>query len=170
MKEIANFCSNKWDLWIGGQSQGMDEIGMETVIRKGFCSINNDFVDFFIYIMIDTMIEYASQSGLSKRSPPGLYRGAPVQCTLTAPRRPIRGQEIYDNQSQSAMGGRPGTMYPHGPGQWGYIVPGQPRYNVPYCPGCKGTLYRGSPGTIRGAIVLIAPTVKWSVTQIYINI
>ena len=36
--------------------------------------------------------------------------------------------------------GRPGTMYPHCPGQCGYNVPGQTGYNVP-------------------SIVLIAPTV-----------
>ena len=95
------------------------------------------------------------QSGQSKRLRVHCTRSAPVHCTRTAPGsegtlylvcpgtlyphcppgRPIRGQEIYDNQSWSAMGGSAGTMYPHYPGQWGYIVPGQTGYNVPPMPG-----------------------------------
>ena len=63
-------------------------------------------------------------------------RSALVHCTRTAPPgRPIRGQEIYDNQSWSAMGGSAGTMYPVYPGQCGYNVPGQTGYNVPSLPG-----------------------------------
>ena len=50
------------------------------------------------------------QSGQSKRAPPALYRGALVQCTLSAP-----GSEgtLYQ--------GTPGTMYPHCP-PWRTVI------------------------------------------------
>ena len=64
----------------------------------------------------------------------GYQNDRPPDCTLTAPRRPIRGQEIYDNQSQSAMGGSEGTLYRGSPGTM-YLT----------ARGCKGTLYRGPP-------------------------
>ena len=44
-------------------------------------------------------------------------------------------------------------------GQCGYIVPGQTGYNVPSLPGQTGYIVRGCPGTMRGVLVLIAPTV-----------
>ena len=65
------------------------------------------------------------------------------------PRRPIRGQQIYDSQSQSAMGGSAGTLYPGCPGTM-----------YPHCPGQTGYIVPGHPGTMRGVLVLIAPTVS----------
>ena len=43
-------------------------------------------------------------------------------------------------------------------GQCGYIVPGQTGYNVPSLPGQTGYIVRGTPDTMRGVLVLIAPT------------
>ena len=45
-------------------------------------------------------------------------------------------------------------------GQCGYIVPGQTGYNVPSLSGQTGYIVRGCPGTMRGVLVLIAPTEK----------
>ena len=47
-------------------------------------------------------------------------------------------------------------------GQCGYIVPGVPWYNVPCLPGQTGYIVPGHPGTMRGVLVLIAPTVEGS--------
>ena len=47
------------------------------------------------------------------------------------------------------MGGSAGTLYP-----------GRPDTMYPHCPGQTGYIVRGTPDTMRGVLVLIAPTVK----------
>ena len=60
------------------------------------------------------------------------------------PGRPIRGQEIYDNQSLSAMG----------------AVRVQCTRTAPRPGGSAGTMCGGGAGTLRGYCVLFAPTVS----------
>ena len=125
------------------------------------------------------------QSGQTKRITPAMYPHYPravwVHCTRTTPRpggsastlyphyprgRPIRDQEINDNQSRSAMGGSAGTLSPHYPrGQCGDIVPVLPPglgvvrgQCTRTSGGSAGTMFGGGAGTLQGYCVLFAPT------------
>ena len=112
---------------------------------------------------------------------PHYPRAVRVHCTRTTPRpggsastlyphyprgRPIRDQEINDNQSRSAMGGSAGTLYPHYPrGQCGDIVPVLPPglgvvrgQCTRTSGGSAGTMFGGGAGTLQGYCVLFAPT------------
>ena len=106
-----------------------------------------------IRIVYDDIVEAIISRGKQNERPPHCTGSAPVQCTALPPRRPIRGQQIYDSQSQSAMGGSAGTLYP-----------GRPDTMYPHCPGQTGYIVRGTPDTMRGVLVLIAPTVKATCT------
>ena len=52
-------------------------------------------------------------------------------------------------------------------GQCGYIVPGVPWYNAPSLPGQTGYIVPGHPGTMRGVLVLIAPTVQVHLVSLF---
>ena len=116
--------------------------------------------------------------------PPQCPRTTPEHCPRTTPGpggsagtmyphyprgRPIRDQEINDNQSRSAMGGSAGTLSPHYPqGQCGDIVPVLPPglgvvrgQCTRTSGGSAGTMFGGGAGTLQGYCVLFAPTGKW---------